>query len=186
MSIVKLMTQGDTIKLIDSIGERAGDLQADIHTAAFNTLDHARVHGDYTGIERLMNKLPTGQRVKALAAWYRGFSTGKVSLSQKSKDSPWAVNKDRFASRVDSDFDMTRAEETTFAEYTVERDPVTLTVEAFLKSLKRTAVNAANFDGTDIPKVAPAARALASRLLAEAEAIRAAAQAEADKAALAA
>lgn len=176
-SIVKLMTQADVTKLIDSIGSRGTELQSDIHTAGFNTLDHARVHGDYTGIERLMNALPNGQRVKALAAWYRGFSTGKVSLSQDKSTKAWVVNKDRFSGRTDADFNMVEAEQITFADYTTERDPVTLTVEKFLAGLKRTATNAANFDGTDVPKVDPKVRAIASVLVKNVETALAAAQA---------
>lgn len=166
MNIVKLMTQADVLKLIDQIGERAGDLQADIHTAAFNTLDHARVHGDYTGITRLLDKLPKGQRVKALAYWYGHFSNGRVSLSVDADTKLWRVNKDKFGGRSDVDFDMIEAEKVSFADLTVEKDPKTLSLEKFIASLARTATNAANFDGTDVPKVSPATRALASKLVA--------------------
>ncbi len=169
MSIVKLMTQGDTAKLIDSIAERGVTLQADIHTAAVNTFNHAFVHGDYTLITRLMDVLPNGQRVKALAFWYSHFSNGALTLSVDPETKSWKVNKDRFARRADLVPDVQaatdRCMETTFADLTAEKDPQTLTLERFLKSLKRTATNAENFDGTDIPKVSPQLRAIASKLV---------------------
>jgi hypothetical protein len=164
LSIVKLMTQGDVTKLIDSIGERASTLQADIHTAAVNTLEHARVHGDNTGITRLMDKLPNGTRVKALAYWYSKFSGGSVSLSRNEETKQWQVNKDKFAKRADllTEASVEAAEATTFADLTTEVAPNTLTLERMLKSMKRTSVNAeVNADGS--PKVAPKAREAASK-----------------------
>lgn len=169
MSIVKLMTQGDTAKLIDSIAERGATLQADIHTAAVNSFNHAFVHGDNTLCTRLLDVLPNGQRVKALAHWYSHFSNGAITLSVDPETKSWKVNKDRFARRADLVPDVQaateRAMETTFADLTAEKDPATLTLERFLKSLKRTATNAENFDGTEIPKVSPALRVVASKLV---------------------
>lgn len=166
MSIVKLLTQSDVAKLITTIAERGVSLQTDIHQAACSTLDHARAHGDWTGITRLMDALPNGQRVKALAYWYGYFSNGKVSLSRNKENGAWQVNKDRFARRADEDFRVDEACETTFADLTVEKDPQSLTLVKFLKSLSRSATNTETFDGTDIEKVSPKVRAFASRLVA--------------------
>lgn len=168
MSIVKLMTQSDVIKLIDSIGDRASTLQADIHTAAVNTLEHTRVHGDYTGITRLCDKLPNGTRVKALAFWFGHFSGGSISLSRDPDTKAWRVNKDKFAKRADvlTEALVQKSMETTFADLTVEKDPKTLTLAQWFKSLKRTATNAETFDGTDVPKVSVELRAVASKMVA--------------------
>lgn len=166
MSIVKLLTQSDTAKLIDTIRTAAGELQTAIHQAACSTLDHARAHGDWTGITRLCDALPNGQRVKALAYWYGFYSNGRVSLSRNKETGAWQVNKDRFASRVDEDFKVAEAMETTFADLTVEKDPQPLTLAKFIKSLSRTATNTEKFDGTDIEKVTGKARTVASRLMA--------------------
>lgn len=166
MSIVKLLTQSDVAKLIDTIGEGARNLQADIHQAACSTLDHARAHGDWTGITRLLDVLPNGQRVKALAYWYGHFSNGKISLSRDKQSGAWKVNKDRFATRSDEDFKVDDAMETTFADLTVEKDPQTLTLAKFLKSLSRSATNTEKFDGTEIEKVSGKTRTFASRLMA--------------------
>ena len=166
MKITDLLTQGDTAKLIDKIGESAATLTADIHLAACSTLDHARAHGDWTGITRLMDTLPRSQRVQALKVWYSEFSGGRVSLSIDPDTKAWRVNKDKFGGRVDADFRVEDAMETTYADLTKEKDPSTLDLAKFLKSLARTATNAENFPNTDIPKVSVKARAVASALVA--------------------
>ena len=62
-----------------------------------------------------------------------------------------------------------KAMETTFADLTAEKDPKTLTLSQWLKSLRRTATNAENFDGTDVPKVSAELRAVASQVVAMVE-----------------
>lgn len=166
MSIVKLLTQSDVAKLIDTIGEGARNLQADIHQAACSTLDHARAHGDWTGITRLMDTLPKSQRVQALKVWYSEFSGGRIALSVDPDTKQWRVNKDKFGGRVEADFRVEAAMETTYADLTKEKDPSTLGVVKFFKSLERTATNAELFEGTDIAKVSVAARTVASKLVA--------------------
>lgn len=165
MKITDLLTQADAGKLISRIAEAAVTLTADIHLAACSTLDHARAHGDWTGIVRLMDSLPKSQRVKALAYWYSVMSNGRVVLSVDAETKSYRVNKDKFANRTDADFEIEKAMATTYADLTVEKNPEPLTVEKFLKSLKRTAVNADNFEGTEIPKVSPRMRAVASSLV---------------------
>lgn len=169
MSLVKLMTQGDVAKLIDDIAATATVLQDDIHTAAVNTFNHAFVHGDWTSITRLMDVLPNGQRVKALAYWYGHFSNGALSLSKDPETRGWRVNKDRFAKRAELVPDVEAATEacmeTNFADLTAEKDPQTLTLERFYKSMKRTSANTSNFQGTDIPKVSPAVRNIATQIV---------------------
>lgn len=166
MKITDLLTQKDVVTLIDQIGERATALTADIHLAACSTLDHARAHGDWTGITRLMDSLPKSQRVQALKVWYSEFSNGRVSLSIDPDTKSWRVNKDKFGGRVEADFRVDAAIETTYADLTKEKDPTTLGLVKFLKSLERTATNAENFAGTDVPKVSLATRDAASRIVA--------------------
>lgn len=166
MKITDLLTQKDVATLITKIGETATTLTADIHLAACSTLDHARAHGDWTGITRLMDTLPKSQRVQALKVWYSEYSNGRVSLSVDPDTKAWRVNKDKFGGRVDADFRIDDAMATTYADLTKEKDPTTLGLAKFLKSLERTATNAENFPGTDIPKVSLAARDVASRIVA--------------------
>lgn len=181
MSIVKLLTLQETGKAIDELAVAAADVQDRIHVIAVSSFNHAFVHGDNTLCSRLMDALPNGQRVKALAYWFSHFSNGAITLSRDAETKAWKVNKDRFARRADLVPDVAAATESameiTFADLTAEKDPQTLTVERWLKSLKRTAVNSDLFPGTDIPKVAPALRELASsvvRLIEEMAAAKAA------------
>jgi hypothetical protein len=166
MKITDLLDQKDTGALIERIGETAQTLTADIHLAACSTLDHARAHGDWTGITRLMDTLPRSQRVQALKVWYSEFSNGRVSLSIDPDTKSWRVNKDKFGGRTEADFRIDDAMETTYADLTKEKDPTTLGLVKFLKSLERTATNAENFPGTDVPKVSVSTRDVASRIVA--------------------
>ena len=161
---IKLLTQTEVSEAIPALATNAANVQATIHQIGCSILEHTRQHGDYTGAERLCNALPRGQRVKALAFWFRHFSNGKLTLAVAKDTKMWVgkLAKDRdFA-----DFDVDSAMETTFADLTSEKDPTTLTLEKFIKGLERTANNDATFDGTSIPKVAPEARAVAATLVA--------------------
>ena len=164
MSLVRsdLITQSAVKARIVKLGASAAEVQAEIHLLGCSTLEHVAIHGDTTGAVALMNALPNGQRVKALAFWFRTFSNGKISMVLK--DQSWTCNlgKDRKA----EDFDIDGAMAMTFADLTTERDPVTLTLEKFIKGLERTANNSDNFDGTETPKVAPAVRAVAAQFVA--------------------
>ena len=122
----KLLSQADTVKTIKSIKTRANKLQSDIHTCAVSTLAHMRDHGDYTLAVSLMNALPSGQRVKGLAAWYKNFTNGKFTLRQdKKQGNIWvgALSKDRTA----EDFLVDEASKITFAEFTAESAPMQVT-----------------------------------------------------------
>jgi hypothetical protein len=157
---IKLMSIADTAKLIKSIKTRANGVQRDIHIAAVSTLAHIRDHGDYTGAVALMNALPTGQRVKGLAVWYKHFSNGKFRLTYKNKVWAGSLEKDRDA----EDFDVDAATDVTFAEFTTEAEPKQSTVDTLRKYLEKMAANDEKLpDGK--PKVTEEARALAGAAL---------------------
>lgn len=160
---MKLLNQADCGKLIERITSASNTLVADVHLAGVSTLDHIREHGNYTGALQLLNGLNRGLRVKGLAEWYKKFSNSKFSpgLDQKSKQWKADLQKDR----TDSDFDIEGAEAITFADFTTEPNYSTLTMEKFIKGLKRTASNTGCFPGTTIPKVSDNARALALTLV---------------------
>ena len=141
------------------LGASSKEVQAEIHLLGCSTLEHMQKHGDSTGATMLMNALPNGQRVKALALWFRHFSNGAVNMTEKK--GTWSCKLK--PGRKPEDFDIDGAIATTFADLTTERDPVTLTLEKFVKSLERTANNEEVFDGTDTPKVSPAVRNLAAQ-----------------------
>ena len=158
-----LLTQTQVRDAIPLLTTDARKIQETIHLIGCSVLDHTRAHGDYTGAEALLNALPTGQRVKALAHWFRHFSNGKMIAKLDAKTKAWGIELKK--DRVDSDFKVDEAIQVTFADLTVEKDPVTLELAKF-KGLERTANNTENFDGTDIPKVAADTRAMAAKIVA--------------------
>lgn len=164
MTDIKLMTQGDLMKAIPLLAADARTVQDRIHVCGCSALDHVRAHGDTTGFVALLNALPNGQRVKALAYWASHFSSKKLVLTYDKKAKTWVAVLSK--QRSDSDFNIADAMAITFADLTEEQAPKTMTVEMLIKKLTSASTNSENFDGTDIPKVEPAARALAAKLLA--------------------
>lgn len=164
MSEIKLMTQGDLMKAIPILARSARDVQDLIHQCGCSALDHVRAHGDTTGFVALLNALPNGQRVKALAYWAKHFSSGKLVLTFDKKAKSWVAKLSK--DRKDEDFGIQSAMATSFADLTEEQEPKSMTVEMLIKKLTSASTNSENFDGTEIPKVEPAARALAAKLLA--------------------
>jgi hypothetical protein len=158
--MVDLITLAEVMPRISALSLSAKVQEAEIHLILCSTLDHIRVHGDSTGMTAMFNGMPLGLRVKAMGAWARHFSNGKIAM--KVEKGVWSCTLGK--KRLDADFDMVGALATTFADLTEERDPTTLTVEKFTKGLIRTANNTANFEGTSQPKVDPAVRALCAKL----------------------
>lgn len=164
MSTMKILSQSDVADFIGRICASAREVQSNIHVAAWNTLNHTKLHGDYSNALKLLNALPNGQRVKSLAFWFTKMSSGKFRPLQNGKTKAYECQK-LGENRTDADFLMDQAEAISFADLTAEKDPAPLTLEKFIKGLKRTAENDGMFEGTDIPKVQPAARALALQVV---------------------
>ena len=175
MSTIILLTQAEALAEIPLLASDAASVQTRIHVVGCSTLDHVRAHGDTRGVTALLNALPNGQRVKALGAWYRAFSNNKLIPKLDKKTGVWSVELSK--KREDADFNVAGACEVTFADFTVERDPVSVTVESLVRNMVRMANNTDTHDGTDIPKVSPEARAVAAQIVAfmDAEGIRKAA-----------
>ncbi len=157
-----LMTQADVIKAIPVLSADAAVIQERVHIIACSTLDHVRVHGDTTGCVALCNALPKGQRVKALGAWFKHFSNGKLVMVYDKK-AGWSARLSK--GRTDGDFMVDLAMETNFADLTEERDPVSVTVESMIRNLKRNSANTELHNDGVTPKVDPAARALAAEIV---------------------
>jgi hypothetical protein len=164
MTELKLMTQADLMKAIPLLAADARTVQERIHVCGCSALDHVRAHGDTTGFVALLNALPNGQRVKALAYWAKHYSTGKLILTFDKKAKAWVAKLSK--DRSDSDFKVTEAMATTFADLTEEVEPKSMTIAMLIKRLETASTNSENFDGTEIPKVEPDARALAAELVA--------------------
>lgn len=164
MSDIKLMTQADVAKAIPLLAADAKSVQDRIHVIACSTLDHVRAHGDTTGCVALCNALPNGQRVKALAYWFKHFSTSKLILTFDKKAKAWVAKLSK--ERSDEDFKISAAMAESFADLTDEKNPESLTLAKLIKKLESYATNSDDFEGTDIPKVAADARALSAELVA--------------------
>ena len=152
-------------KRIARIKRTGQALQQEIHVVAVNTLAHIRDHGDYTLAVNLLDALPNGQRVKALANWYRHFSGGAVTFNFAPGGEGWTG---KLAKKRDADqFDIDRAITTTYGDLMPEKGYSTLTVAGILAMLKRKAnEDGLNKDGS--PKVDPAARELLADLFVKA------------------
>lgn len=164
MSKLKLLTAADLLAAIPALKADADSVQERVHLYAVSGLDHVRAHGDTTGVVALCNALPRGQRVKALAFWFKKFSNSKLILTMDKKTKVWSAKLSK--QRLDSDFDINGAEAVTFADLTDERDPVSVTIDSIVKALEGKATNSENFEGTETPKVTPEARAFAAKLVA--------------------
>lgn len=170
---IQRMSQNSLAEFIGKIASSAKEVQENIHVAAFNALDHTRIHGDYSNALRLLNALPNGTRVKSLSYWFNKMSSGKFRPLQNSKTKVYECEK-LGAERTDAHFLMVEAETTNFADLTSEKDPTPVTLESFVRNLRRTATNDGKFEGTDTYKVNPDARALALSLVQFIEAQKAA------------
>jgi hypothetical protein len=130
-------------------------------------MSHTQEHGDYTAGEALLNGLPRGTRVKALAYWFRHFTNGMLTFKVDPETKLYVGRLDK--NRDATDFKIDEACELSFADLTNEKNVESATVESIFKMLRNKATNAQNFDGTDVPQVTPEARAVASKLLAFAD-----------------
>lgn len=148
-------------KRIARIKRTGQALQKEIHIVAVNTLAHIRDHGDYTLAINLLDALPNGQRVKALANWYRHFSGGAVTFNFSPDGEGWTGKLAK--KRDESMFDVEGAISTTYGDLMPEKGYSTLTLAGVLAMLKRKAnEDGLNKDGS--PKVEPAARELLADL----------------------
>jgi hypothetical protein len=159
---MQLYTQSQIGSKVARIVRVAGKVDSELHVVLCSILDHTREHGDYTAILPLLNGLPKGQRVKAIAAWLKHFSGKKLIARIDSESKQWVceLSKDR----QESDFDIVGAMAITFGDFTAEKDPTVFGVDDVLKFLERKATDFdTNKDGS--PKVSEAARNFASKLV---------------------
>lgn len=132
---IAILTQAQVLAGLPALRKNAEELTANIHQYAVSCLDHVREHGDIRGTLALLNALPRSQRVEGLAAWFRNFSTNKLSL--KLTDGVWTGEPRK--DRKDEDFKIADAMLTTYADFTKEVAPKQLTMAKFLGSIERVA-----------------------------------------------
>lgn len=156
-NILDQATCKSRIKRIKSLG---GRLQQEIHVVGVSTLAHIRDYGDWTGAVNLLDALPNGQRVKALAHWFNHFSGGAAKFTFAGGTAGWTCK--LVKSRTPEMFDIEGAWNTSFADLTKEKDPKTLGVKEVLAYLKRKANDDGEVNG--VPRVSDEARELFASL----------------------
>lgn len=160
---ITILSQAGCRKTIAKIKSRSSKVQADIHVVAVSALTYVRDHGDTTIGSGLLEALPNGVRVNALAYWFGHFSGGKARYAFNKNTSKWDCKLPK--ERTVEDFDIDGAENTTFADLTVEKEPTTLTLDALVKYVERKANEEGTYDNGE-PKVAADAREFAARVVA--------------------
>jgi hypothetical protein len=100
MRVTILDAQG-IAKGIADVATTAKAVQEDIHGLAVSCLAHVRDHGDTTLAVRLLGVLPSGQRRKTLAQWFKVYSTGKMLMALDPKHGTWSC---KLKDRVPEDF----------------------------------------------------------------------------------
>jgi hypothetical protein len=131
-----IMSNGDIRTAITEIGASGRGLQDKIHTVAVSCLAHIAKHGDTTLGASLLAALPSGQRVKTLALWFKTFSNGKAQYSAD-KAGVWTCKLDK--DRTEADFDLVAADATQFGDLVPEKDPSPLTMAKFLAMVEKVA-----------------------------------------------
>lgn len=138
---------------ITKIGLAGKKLDAAIHRAAVSALAHAHKSGDACFVEKLLNVMPKGSRIKGLIAWVRDHAP--VDIRTKNGEF-LASNRKGWKPE---EFKLAEAAATPYWEHTVEKDPTPLTVARLVAYLKNKA-------DPENKRVEDDARALASKMLA--------------------
>ena len=116
-------------KALDSIKNRSGKLDRDMHVAALSILNHVQQHGDITLANRMLASLGKGLRVNALAAWFCAFGKLKtIENKETKKASPLVFDKDKAT-------DMESAESTPFWEFKVKEGEPVWSSQAFFNRM---------------------------------------------------
>jgi len=164
---ITILKQTEISAAISKVASQARDTQTAIHQIAYSVLDHTREFGDFTGAERLLNALPSGQRVKSLGQWFDVMSSGKLRLSQDPKTKLWKgeLAKDR----SDADFLMAKAEGLDYGDFKPEIVSKVIDLKAFLKKVEKVSTDDSmvkDKQGREVPAVTAETRAIAAKAVA--------------------
>jgi hypothetical protein len=129
MEIVLISGKKEIMKAIDGIQRTGKKLDEQIHVCAVSCLAHAEQHGDVTLCTRLAHALPKHSRRKALIYWFTQF--GPLTYSEK--ENQFKVLK----SEKVKPYEVERASNTPFWDYTPEKNVEPFTVAALLKLVQR-------------------------------------------------
>jgi hypothetical protein len=146
-------------EVLDKIATTAKALQSQIHQCAVSALAHTFESGDYRSVTRLLNALPNGQRVQALAVWFGAMSDNVLEI--KKANGAFSVSlaagwKDKIGDRAEQLLEV--AMEQDYGSFTKESKPTAMTLEKMIKWLESKAT-ASDDD------VEPAAKVVAAKLV---------------------
>lgn len=158
----KIYEYDDLMKTITKVGRDATELQATIHEVGLNCLLQLRNHNQSTPTANLLNALPNGTRVKALAHWFNVNAKGAVNVARDPQSKVWTVQ--LIKGRTPDMYKMDEAEATSFADLTEEREVAQFDEKALIAWITKKAKSTQRLnDGK--PAVSNEAKALAARLL---------------------
>lgn len=147
-------------EVLDKIATTAKALQSQIHQCAVSALAHTFESGDYRSVTRLLNALPNGQRVQALAVWFEAMSE-KLLVIKKANGSFSVALVDGWKAKLEAmvvEELLEVAMATDYGAFTKESKPTAMTLEKMIKWLE------AKAQATD-DDVEPAAKAVAAKLV---------------------
>jgi hypothetical protein len=132
---IEILTVSAIGEVLDKIATTAKALQSQIHQCAVSALCHTFEHGDFRSVTRLLNALPNGQRVQALAVWFAHFSNNALTI-KKASGSFSVVLDSKKLDEIDRDEMLESAMEQDYGTFTKESKPAALTLEKMLKWLE--------------------------------------------------
>lgn len=156
---IEILTVSAIGEVLDKIATTAKALQSQIHQCAVSALSHTFEHGDYRSVVRLLNALPNGQRVQALAVWFAHFSNNALEIKKASGAFTVSFDSKKLVD-MDKDNMLIVAMEQDYGSFTKESKPAALSLEKLIGWIEKKAT--ANDD-----EVEPAAKAVAAKLVAD-------------------
>lgn len=156
---IEILTVSAIGEVLDKIATTAKALQSQIHQCAVSALSHTFEHGDFRSVTRLLNALPNGQRVQALAVWFAHFSNNALTIKKASGAFSVVLDSAKLGDEMARLEMLEAAMEQDFGTFTKESKPTALTLEKLIAWVEKKAQ--ANDD-----EVEPAAKAVAAKLVA--------------------
>ena len=127
---VTVITDKATLtKRIATLAKDMKSIDNRIHTIAVSTMYHMQQHGDVRGAQELLEAMPRSTRRKALIAWYEDF--GPLTIDPKTSSVELTKG------RTPDQFKLEECAEVHFGDYTTERAPVPVTLEAIVAMVEK-------------------------------------------------
>ena len=156
---IEILTVSAIGEVLEKIATTARALQSQIHQCAVSALSHTFEHGDFRSVTRLLNALPNGQRVQALAVWFTHFSNNALTIKKVSGSFSVVLDSSKLGDEMQRLEMLEFAMEQDYGTFTKEAKPTAMTLEKLVKWLESKATA-----GDD--EVEPAAKVVAAKLVA--------------------